>query len=119
MTETHHRIPLRAVGPDRTPLPPPSADPGVLMLRGWRVHTSVYLTEPGQPVTVRRPWRARLFSRPWRPWVGHTIVIPQVPATRAYRIGDRTLVIHPAHLETLKRHLSEVPWAERRKRPRP
>ena len=70
-------------------------------LNGVEVITSVWLTESGEPVQVRRSWRERLFSRPWRPLRRTRTFVPQVPSKHAYRMGDR-IVMHPAMLAQLK-----------------
>ncbi len=69
---------------------------------GRKVITSPWLTEPGEPVTVRRTWRERFLTRPWRPWRSVRIVVPQVPSKRAVELPDGTLVVHPAMLQRLR-----------------
>lgn len=68
---------------------------------GMKIIPSVYLTEAGEPYPVRRSWRARLFSRPWRPWVAERMVTPQVPMNGGYRLADGSLVMHPAMIQQL------------------
>lgn len=62
---------------------------------GRRVITTVYLTVAGEPMTVRRSWRNRLFSRPWRPWKSTYTYTPQVPSPEVLLVGD-TFYVHPA-----------------------
>ena len=58
------------------------------------------------PESRRRSWKARLFSRPWRPWQA-TEEGPQHPlwgmldGDNAYRIGD-TIYVSPAGYAALK-----------------
>lgn len=62
---------------------------------GLRVITSEWLTQPGDPIEVRRTWRQRLFSRPWRPFQATYTVIPQVPYQGVVMLNNRTVVMHP------------------------
>lgn len=71
-------------------------------LGGLKIATSVWLTEPGEPVQVARPWKERWLSRPWRPWQRTKTHVPQVPMKTAYRVGD-TLFMHPAMKDELLR----------------
>ena len=72
------------------------------MLNGMRVIESVYLEEDGEPVQVRRSWRERLFSRPWRPLVSTRMVIPKIPYRGAVQLDANTLVMHPQTLQQLR-----------------
>ena len=71
-------------------------------LSGRRVLESAYLTESGEPCEVRRQWRERLFSWPWRPFKATRTVIPQVPMKGGYLLADGTIVMHPETLRQLK-----------------
>lgn len=77
-------------------------------LSGFRVIESEYLTEAGEPVQVRRSWRERLFSRPWRPLRQTRTVIPQVPMKGGYRLGKHTIVMHPETLRQLRAASAEA-----------
>lgn len=72
---------------------------------GMRVVESVYLEQDGDPYTVRRTWRERLFSRPWTPFVKTRIVVPRVPYAGAVQLDANTLVMHPATLHRLRESL--------------
>lgn len=72
-----------------------------LPFNGMCVIESAYLEEDGEPYTVRRSWRERLFSRPWRPFVATRTVVPKVPYRGAMRIGPNTLLMHPATLRAM------------------
>lgn len=54
---------------------------------GVRIIESRFLTEPGAPIEVRRPWQERLFMRPWHPWQQTRTIIPQVPYCGGYRLS--------------------------------
>ncbi len=68
---------------------------------GMRVQTSVWLTEPGDPVTLRRTWRERLFSWPWRPLIATRTVVPQVPKKGAISFAGQ-LLMHPETFRQLR-----------------
>lgn len=70
-------------------------------LMGMRVITNEMLTEAGEPYQVRRPWRERLLSRPWRPFQATRTIVPQVPSKQVYRMNG-TLVMHPETFRLLK-----------------
>jgi hypothetical protein len=72
------------------------------MIDGLEIVTSAWLTQPGEPVEVRRTWRQRFFTRPWRPWRATYTMIPQVPMDGAVQIGPRKFVMHPDTLLRLK-----------------
>ena len=71
-------------------------------LSGIRIIESAYLTQDGEPITIRRTWRERLFSRPWTPQKATRVVIPQVPYEGAIEIGRNTVVMHPAIVRRLR-----------------
>ena len=50
-----------------------------------------------------RSWRERLLSWPWRPWLRLEQVRSFRPSSRAVMIDERTIVLHPATYEKLKR----------------
>jgi hypothetical protein len=77
-------------------------------LRGLKIIESVYLTEPGDPIEVRRSWKERLFSRPWHPLKKTRTFIPQVPMRGAYRLGNDSVVMHPAMAAKLRHALQSV-----------
>jgi len=76
---------------------------------GMAVRLSESMTETGPPEKRRYTWWQRLTSWPWRPWVSHYWVTPQVPSPHVYRAGN-SLVMHPATWARLKAqtdHLNE------------
>lgn len=64
-------------------------------LYGRRVYLNPLLTTPGDPVTVRRSWWERLFSRPWHPWAATRTEIPQIPSREVFFLGETALAMHP------------------------
>lgn len=78
---------------------------GTPTLYGRRVYLNPLLTTPGDPVEVRRPWRERLFSRPWRPWAATRTAIPQVPSREVFFLGETALAMHPDTWERIRQVL--------------
>ena len=76
---------------------------------GLRVVTDVNLVEPGEPAVVRRPWRERLFTRPWRPWVPTKLVPTMVPRKDVLVVGNMALM-HPARLNQLMVAAEKEGW---------
>lgn len=72
-----------------------------MMFAGLRVEVSRPHT-----FTIRRTWRERLFSRPWRPHIAtETKVLPAIVATdEAYMIGD-TLVCGERYYDQLTKEI--------------
>ncbi len=70
----------------------------------YKIIENHLLTVPGPPMTVVRTRRERLFSRPWMPLQRTRTVIPQIPSTQIYQVGD-TLVMHPVMAERMRREL--------------
>jgi hypothetical protein len=66
---------------------------------GLRVMVSAHAEKDGDPVVVRRSWRDRWLSWPWRPWVAQRTHIPRVPAMFQTREG---LLVHPALIPALR-----------------
>jgi hypothetical protein len=72
-------------------------------IHGMRIVEDVNLTEAGAPITVRRTWRERLGTRPWRPLQATKTIVPQVPYRGALKLDAHTLVMHPAMVQELRR----------------
>lgn len=72
------------------------------MIGGIRIITDINMVEDGQPYEVRRTWRERLFTLPWRPMKATRVVVPRVPTREILRLSDGTMVMHPVMLEELK-----------------
>lgn len=79
------------------------------MFDGVRVIESLALTEAGEPYEVRRTWRERLLSWPWRPMKATYTVIPQVPMKGGYQLANGTIMMHPQTLASLRAQLSSPP----------
>lgn len=79
------------------------------MIGGLRIIEDVHMTEPGDPCQIRRSWRDRLFTRPWRPLAATKTFIPQVPAKHAViNNRDGTVMMHPEMAADFKRQVKEV-----------
>lgn len=61
----------------------------------WLLSQTPHMTEAGEPIQLKRSWKERLFSFPWKPWNATKTIIPQVPSRDVIRLGDGTLVMHP------------------------
>lgn len=71
-------------------------------LNGISISTQDRLVIPGgEPYQVRRTWKERLFSRPWRPWVRTRTVTPMKPDPRIYQSPDGYLVGHPVTVDRM------------------
>lgn len=87
--------------------PVPVPDLLAAQFAGMRVVESVWLTQSGTPYEVRRTWRERLFTRPWRPLRATRTVVPQVPYEGAVQLNATTIAMHPAIVRKLKASLSK------------
>jgi hypothetical protein len=52
------------------------------------------LVKDGEPYPVKRAWKERLFTRPFRPFQRIRMVTPKVPDTGVYIING-VMVMHP------------------------
>ena len=50
-------------------------------------------------IETARPWRVRLFSRPWRPWKG-TVTKPDPD----YYVSEWSIFAHPETVKLLSKH---------------
>jgi hypothetical protein len=76
-----------------------------MVFGGMPVVLSPWLTEAGDPVTVRRSWRERLFSRPWRPLVASRTFRPQVPKKGAVIMAGK-IFMHPEAAQLMRAGLT-------------
>jgi hypothetical protein len=58
----------------------------------------------GEPYNRVRPWRERLFSRPWRPLKKTVRVVPKVPLDGGYQMGD-FLLVHPVTMQRIRENV--------------
>jgi hypothetical protein len=60
---------------------------------------------------VRRNWRERLLSRPWKPWIANKVEIEYVPWERVIVAGD-CIIAHPEIIRGLRDELVRecMPW---------
>lgn len=77
-----------------------------MLYNGMKITTNPNLVVLGPPVTRRRTWKERLFSRPWRPWKSTITERPLVPDREVYCSGLDTLVMHPVVAAELRRAIS-------------
>lgn len=67
-----------------------------------KIIESRLMVEDGEPYEVKRSWRERLFSRPWRPLLPTRTVVPKVPKREAMLLSDGSLVMHPEIAKMLR-----------------
>lgn len=60
-----------------------------------------------EPEEVKRTWKERLTTFPWRPWENTKIEPVDRPSKEIIRHGNR-LIMHPIVYEELKRQRDEV-----------
>lgn len=65
----------------------------IAQISGFKIITNDHLMVDGEPIQIRRSWRERLFSRPWRPWAAVRTFIPKIPSPQIFEWGD-TLIMH-------------------------
>lgn len=75
--------------------------------QGLKVIVNPNLTKPGPPEQVRRTWRERWTTWPWRPWVATKTVVPQVPDDQVYQVRG-AFVMHPAVYHQLKAEVDRM-----------
>lgn len=69
---------------------------------GMDIYENPAMVVPGKPERVRRTWRERLFSLPWRPLQATRVVIPMVPDPQIYGFNTDLLQV--------KTKLLFAPW---------
>jgi len=73
---------------------------------GKEIITSLHMTKTSDPFSVKRTWRERLFSWPWRPWQTTKMITKQIPSDEVYVFEDR-MMMHPETLRQLQAELKE------------
>ena len=76
---------------------------------GVKIIESRLMVEDGEPYDVKRSWRERLFSRPWRPLRPTRMVVPKVPKREVIILPDGSLVMHPEIAKMLRQQTKGVP----------
>ena len=67
-----------------------------------RIIENSLLAVAGPTYEVRRTWRERLFSLPWRPSKATRAVTPWIPSPHAYALPDGSLVMHPTRAREVR-----------------
>jgi hypothetical protein len=79
------------------------------MLPNIQIIESVHLTVTVEK-TVKRTWRERMFTWPWKPWEDTKTIQVQEPDPKFYVMtqhGSRTIVCHPARAAQLRDELGK------------
>lgn len=71
-----------------------------MIISGITIKTNPNLVVPGETKAVKRTWRERLFSRPWRPLQTHNYIQTYDPDPNFYDIGG-VMFCHPVLLDKL------------------
>lgn len=67
---------------------------GSSALFGLSIVESIHCVVDGEPIEVRRTWKERLLSWPWRPIQRTKTVISKVPYQGGYQMGNK-IIMHP------------------------
>jgi hypothetical protein len=78
-----------------------------MTIAGMKIIESYLMTEAGEPYKVRRSWKERLFTLPWKPLQKTRTVVPQVPRKDILQMMGDTLIMHPAIAAELRRKAEE------------
>lgn len=73
---------------------------------GVSIIQSEYMTETKSRV-VRRSWRERILSWPWRPWRKMCVVYHEEPLPYLMRVRDDLLICHPTVYRQLVQELND------------
>ena len=68
---------------------------------GMKIIESPYIVDRVEETQVI-PWRARLLSWPWRPWVSTRTVTIDVPSLKVIQLNQNTVVMHPVKAMALR-----------------
>lgn len=71
------------------------------MLYGRKIVLSNILTHDGEPFEVKRTWKERLFTKPWRPFKKTRIVVLQIPDDVIIKTPD-AYIMHPEVFKRLQ-----------------
>jgi hypothetical protein len=72
------------------------------VLFGMKVIQDINMTDEAPMVYRLRPWKERLFTRPWRPLQEGVWMPQRRPSRRILQLGFNTLVMHPAMWQKLQ-----------------
>ena len=68
---------------------------------GYKFFENPHMTIPGPDVEVKRTWKERLLSTPWRPWVPTKMMPTQIPDPQVMIMGD-SIFAHPSLITELR-----------------
>ncbi len=75
-------------------------------LHGLKIIEDINLTIQDGTIIVIRPWKERLFTRPWKPWVATKEIVKIIPNPEFFYLKDRGIVL--AHPVTARRLYDEL-----------
>jgi len=73
------------------------------MFNGMRIITSLDMVEEGTPYEVKRTWKERLFTLPWKPFYATKTAVPLIPKQTATFLPNGTLVMHPEMYDKIQK----------------
>lgn len=79
--------------------------PSILTLHGMPLHENPLLTEQ-EEYTIRRTWKQRLLTRPWRPWRATIVRTRRVPSKQIYALNG-AFFAHPETATRIRAMLKE------------
>lgn len=76
------------------------------MIDGIPIYENANMVIDGEPYEVRRTWRERLLSRPWRPWRATRWVTPKIPDPRVLAgPNNRWFMAHPMVADRIRKEM--------------
>lgn len=79
-----------------------------LTFNGITILPNANMTEHGEPINIRRTWKQRLFSWPWKPWCNIMTVTPYTPSKKVYMLKSQGIAFaHPAVIDELRRQIHD------------
>ena len=77
--------------------------PGII--NGLRIVEDPNMTIAGKPYRVKRTWRERLFTKPWKPLWRYRTIVPQVPRKEIFMAPGNLAIMHPVIAMKLKEEI--------------
>jgi len=71
---------------------------------GFKIVTNIHMTIDHK-YNIKRTWKERLFTLPWKPLQKTRVIIMQVPSTEVI-VNGNTLIMHPEIAKELKNQMN-------------
>ncbi|GAI08201.1 unnamed protein product [marine sediment metagenome] len=79
------------------------------MVGGIKIISNPFLVEDGEPCEIKRDWRERLLSMPWKPWTATKTITPKIPMKKFLKLPNGTYMAHPQIVNEIKNLVSTGP----------